>query len=177
MKNKKLSIFIIIFILLIVAGYFILFKNKEEVEIANISASSISRAIKDNIVFKDELIEIDKDMMSKYYKNINLENVEDASVYVSASGATTEEIAVFIMKRKGLVVEAKESINNRKKDQIESFKNYVPEEVYKIEQSVIKENENIVVFVSTHTPDDVDQILENVYNGNIKIDDTIPKNE
>lgn len=144
--------------------------NKKQVdtsEVIDLSASYISNYIKDNIVFKDELQKIDdEELLQKIYPGLDTSYISEFSVNTSASGATAEEISVFKLKNKAYIDDIKQVIKSRVEEQKSNFENYIPEEVFKIENSVINENsqENIVTYISCDTPDDIDILLKKLYN-------------
>ena len=137
------------------------FKKNDEIDILT---SDIADEIKNKIVFKDELQEIDDmDMLQNIYTEINPDYISEFSVYISSSGATAEESAVFKINDLTYSDDIKQIFVKRRTEQISSFENYIPEEVYKLENSVINETKNIFTFVACDTPDDVEILLKKLY--------------
>ncbi|MBP0979428.1 MAG: DUF4358 domain-containing protein [Oscillospiraceae bacterium] len=143
-------------------------KNQSESsEAIDLSTSYISNYIKNNVVFKDDLQKIDdEEILQKLYPGIDISYISEFSVSTSASGATAEELSIFKLNNKAYIDDIKQIINNRIAEQKSNFENYIPEEVYKIENSVINENkdENIVAYISCDTPDDIEILFEKLYN-------------
>lgn len=136
-----------------------------QANINDLTTETIASTIKKDIVFKDELQNIDdKNMLQKIYSDINFNDVTDFTVLISASGATAEEIAVFKVKNNAYINNIKQSIENHISNQINNFENYVPEEIYKIKNSIVSENKNIIVYIACDTPADVETSLEKLYN-------------
>ena len=159
--KKLIIINLLVSVLLCFSSWSLPFKKNDEIDI---STSDIADEIKNKIVFKDELQEIDDmDILQNIYTEINPDYISEFSVYTSASGATAEEIAVFKINDLTYSDDIKEIFVQRKTDQISSFENYIPEEVYKLENSVINETKNIFTFVACDTPDDVENLLKKLY--------------
>lgn len=166
-KIKKykllLSINIIISIFITLTGC----KSNPQSNLSQLSTDYIANFIKDNVIFKDDLQKIDdKDILQTIYPNIVTNQIDEFSVYTSASGATAEELAIFKLNKNSDIDDFKQVLKNRINNQIANFENYIPEEVYKIKNSIINDYENIVIFVSCDTPSDVEISLEKLYNNN-----------
>lgn len=159
---KKCKILVMINLLILILVTFSSCKSNKSIDL---STDSVANYIKDNIVFKDELQKIeDIAILKKLYPTINTHYISEFSVYTSASGATAEELSIFKLNDSAYNDDIKHVIKLRASEQINNFKNYVPEEVFKIKNSVINENQNIVTYVSCDTPDDIDILLKKLYN-------------
>ena len=113
--------------------------ENKEVDIATVSDGLLNE-----ISYEDELSEVDYDLV---YDMEGIE-VSESAVYVS-SGATAEEIAAFKCKTEEDAKKVKEVLGNRVEEQKESFQNYVPEELEKLEKAVIvKEGKSVVLSIS-----------------------------
>ena len=161
-KHYKLQTFIITLFALIAITMCSGCKKSNTVDL---TTKSIATTIKQDIVFKDELQNIDdKNILQKIYPDMNFDYITDFTVFTSSSGATAEEIAVFKLKNNTYMSSVKQSIENHINDQITNFENYVPEEIYKIKNSVMNINNNIILYVACDTPMDVETLLEKLYN-------------
>lgn len=95
----------------------------------------------EKIEFEDELNAVDDDTTIKMLYDID--NAVEANVYIS-SGATAEEIAVFKFEDKKAAEEGKEKVLERISVQKENFATYIPEEVKKLDNAVVKQTGNYV---------------------------------
>lgn len=87
-----------------------------------------------NAGFADELNQADADTVEKLY---GISGAKEAVVYIS-SGATAEEIALFSFETEKEAEQAEELAKARISEQKESFGSYVPEEVKKLDNAVIR---------------------------------------
>lgn len=112
----------------------------------DINVSDAAEEILENVQFRDEMLNIDSDLAENYYK-IDADAIEEYSIYISGSGGTTEEVAVFKLKNKDSLDTAKEMVQKRIENQKVRFENYVPEELDKLENPVIVNSDNILILV------------------------------
>lgn len=113
-----------------------------------IDINTASKKLLSEISYEDELSEVDFDLV---YDMEGIE-VNESVVYVS-SGATAEEIAAFQCKTEDDAKKAQEVLENRVEEQKESFQNYVPEELEKLDKAVIiKEGKSVVLSISNDDP-------------------------
>ena len=167
MKIKKFKTFISLNLLICIFFSLCACGTKPKTNTSNIDVNNLGQYIKNNIVFKDSLQNIDdQDILKKLYPKIDLNYISEFCVYTSASGATAEERAIFKLKDLKYIDDMKQIIKTRINNQISNFENYIPEEVYKIKNSVINEDENIITYVSCDTPNDIENVLKKFYNKN-----------
>lgn len=100
-----------------------------------IDAEKLSEDLLNNVTFQDELTLADDNTAKKLY---NVEDFVNAYVYIS-SGATAEEIAVFEFKDEDNAKQALDNANTRISEQKDSFASYIPEEVKKLDNAVVKQ--------------------------------------
>ncbi|MGI6013467.1 MAG: DUF4358 domain-containing protein [Oscillospiraceae bacterium] len=100
-----------------------------------IDAEKLSEDLLNNVTFQDELTLADDNTAKKLY---NVEDFVNAYVYIS-SGATAEEIAVFEFKDEDSAKQALDNANTRISEQKDSFASYIPEEVKKLDNAVVKQ--------------------------------------
>lgn len=161
-SRKKFGAILSLMMLVVMSGC----KASENGGESDFSADQISEQFKTNIVFKDDLQKIDDESLLKnLYPQIDLDYISDYSVYISASGATAEEIAVFKLKDKIYGDDIQKLIEDRIEKQKSNFENYVPEEIYKLNNSIADYNEEqkLAIYVSCDTPDDVEFLLKKLY--------------
>jgi len=105
-----------------------------------IDINVLSDKLFNDITYEDELSQVDYDLVY----DMDDVKVSDSIVYVG-SGATAEEIAVITCESKEDAKKALEALNERVEDQKESFKDYVPKELEKLEEAVVIQKGNSVI--------------------------------
>lgn len=101
-----------------------------------------------NAGITDELTPVDRAMGEKIYK---IKNAEEQYIYIS-TGATAEEIAAFRFSSAADAEAALVRVRERLDFQLAGYESYVPEEVYRIKNAVIKQEDcYLVVCVADKT--------------------------
>ncbi len=96
---------------------------------------ALATELKDNITYQDQLEQIEPDMVKMLY---DVEEYADNSIVYMGSGATAEEIAVFECKDADAGKKVEEIVKQHVQDQITSFESYVPAEVAKLKEAVVR---------------------------------------
>ena len=119
-----------------VAAFLILFTSSCNApkETITIDVSNTAAALVEALSFEDELSEIDEGIVPMLYELPD--TVVETAVYIS-SGATAEELSVFSFSEEKGAKEKEENIKLRIESQKESFENYIPDEVKRLEKAVI----------------------------------------
>lgn len=107
------------------------------------SPTALASSIKENSKFDDELTQIDLDVAASLY-SFNEDIVSDSSIFMG-TGSTAEEIAVFTAVTEDNAKTLFAACEARIKDQIESYTNYVPTEIPKLESAIVKQSGLTVV--------------------------------
>ena len=76
-----------------------------------------------------------------------------------SSGATSEEIAIFEFEDKEVCKVALEKANKRIEEQKQNFKDYMPKEMKKLENAMIKNKNQYLIVCITNHPEEVGKIL------------------
>ena len=150
---KKEIWIIIIIMLIVIISVGILFTNKSKE--VTIDINKLSEEIIQNIEFEDELNKVDNETINKLY---NINNAISQTVYMS-SGATAEEIAIFEFANKEDCKIASERANERIEEQKQSFKDYVPKEMKKLEDAIVMKKSNYLIVCITNNQAEVEKIL------------------
>lgn len=109
-----------------------------------IDINTVADNLLNNITYEDELSQVDYDMV---YEMDDIQ-INESVVYVS-SGATAEEIAAFSCTTEDDAKKVQTVLENRVEEQKESFQNYFPEELVKLDKAVIiKEGKSVVLSIS-----------------------------
>lgn len=120
---------------------------------------SLGQELLEKAAFEDELNPVDDNVIKMLY---NIDAYRDAGVYIS-SGATAEEIAVFEFQNKAAAEKGLENALERISNQKETFKSYIPKEVKKLEDTVIRQyGQYVVVCVSNSS--EAEKVVEKYFN-------------
>lgn len=128
------------------------------IDTGDVSAESIADLLKTNIDYTDELMEVSLEKASMFYDFTGIK-IDEACLYES-SGATAEEIVVLKCADSQSVEAAKTVLSNRVSEQIESFKDYVPEELTKLKSAVIISNSNYAILSVSDDPSGAKEVIE-----------------
>ena len=117
------------------------------------TASELAGYISENVAFNDFMEEVDPQTVYELY-GIDGSKVSDSCTYFS-TGATAEEISVMSVapENADMLGDINRAFNKRIEDQIESFTDYVPAELDKLNKPLIMEIGNSVVMVVCDDPD------------------------
>ena len=91
--------------------------------------------------FSDELWKIDDSMVEKLY---NISDYTQAMVYVG-SGATAEELALFAFPSEDAAAQGLQKAQARLESQIADYRTYLPQEVPKLRNAVVKQWGSFVI--------------------------------
>lgn len=129
------------------------------------NANPIPKAITDNIISEmstDTMVELTEDRVSSYY-DIDLDKLEDYSIYIEGSGGFADEVAVFKAKSTDDIEEIKTSITDRIDNQNKAFDGYNSEELVKIKDNIVLVNDNYILFVISEDNDNAEEIFRNSF--------------
>lgn len=143
----------IVILIIVIIGVIVVFTNDNKG--ITIDINELSKDIIENIEFEDELNKTDNETASKLY---DINNFTSQSVYMS-SGATSEEIAIFEFEDKEACKVALEKANKRIEEQKQNFKDYMPKEMKKLENAMIKNKNQYLIVCITNHPEEVGKIL------------------
>lgn len=129
-----------------------------ENENVQVDINALAEALDTGITYQDPLEKLDDDMVGMLY---SVDGLVDASVVYMGSGATAEEIAVFdCVDADTAKNKVKPIVEDHVKSQIEAFENYVPEEVSKLNEAVVRQTGEYVVLSVSNDPDGANKILD-----------------
>ena len=109
------------------------------------SASDITDKILAEIEFPSKS-EIKEDRRDDFYE-VDINKIESYSAYICGSGAYPDELAVFCMKSSDDTAAVKEMLEKRVEKQTASFKDYTPDEMYKIDGNNVVVSGNYVALI------------------------------
>ena len=152
--KKKIAIIIIIIAIIAVLAMIIVKNNNKTIQI---NIEDLASKILQSGAFEDELIKVDSEMIMKDY-NFTADEVEEFVSY-QGSGATSEEIVILKVKDKSNLNSIKDKINARIEERKEAFQSYLPKEVGKIDNNVLRVEGNYVIFCVSNDSSKVNQII------------------
>ncbi len=155
MNKKKIVIALaVILIIIIVAVILFLQKNKENIQI---NIEGLAEEITKSNAFEDQLEKIDSEMTMQDY-NFSTDEVEQLVSY-QGSGATSEEIVILQVKGKNNINSVKEKMNARLSERKEAFESYLPEEVGKIDNSILRVEGNYIILCIANDANTVNNVI------------------
>lgn len=101
----------------------------------DIEVGTLAESLRNDIVYEDELSSIDLETAEAIYDITDIK-LADSAIYVG-SGGTAEEIAVFQCETEEDAKKLETVLKSRVEEQTESFRDYVPKELEKLEKAVI----------------------------------------
>lgn len=127
---------------------------------ATVDVTKVADRLKDEIKYDDKLAEPEAETIDILYPGLPSDKVKAKKVYISSSGGTAEEIACFEVADEESAKNIETLLNERIEIQKASFKNYVPEELKRLDKAfVIRKGNNIYLSVSAD-PDKAKSIIE-----------------
>lgn len=108
--------------------------------------------------FSEALEEIDLDIACELY-GLDRNKVNEGAVYGS-TGATAEELAIFVFTDADTAQAAQETFQTRIADRSETMKDYLPNEVPKLEKAVLEVRGVTLLFVVANDYGPVSELLK-----------------
>ncbi len=109
-------------------------------------------------VFDDELAEIDDNLFYSMY-GIDSAHLKEYKVFMS-SGGTADEIGIFYCQNEKDAKAVEDMVKVRIEDQISIMENYIPDEVTKLEESVLVRSGPYVILCISGDSDKAKEIIE-----------------
>lgn len=128
--------------------------GKKEVKL---DVNEVSNRLLEEITYQDELSSVDFDTASMIF-NFSDVDILNGAIFES-SGATAEEIVVLECASAEDAKAAKAALEARVSDQKESFTDYVPKELVKLDKAVIAEGGNYAILSVSDEPDTASKII------------------
>ncbi len=144
--KKKIAAIMFLIMLGTLAGC-----SKEKKEDRVIDVHTMAQSLLNDITYEDQLTKVEGNMFQMIY-GISQEDIEEYEAYVS-TGATAEEIAVIKAKDEATAESMEEKLTDRVEAQKNSFANYIPKEVEKLEEAVVYQ-EGVYVILSISNDDE-----------------------
>ena len=120
--------------------------------------AALGNDLSTKITYADTLAPMDADTAGMFL-NLSDINVTKAAIY-EGSGGTAEEIVVLECASEDDAKKAEQVLRDRVSEQIESFTDYVPAELTKLNAAVIKVSGKYAVLSVSDTPDEAKKIID-----------------
>ena len=159
MKKKILIFIIVVVIVAVVLAVMFIPRNSKNRQINNQDLASKNA---ESGTFEDQLMQVDSEMVIEDY-NFSSDEINELVSY-QGSGATSEEIVILQVKDKSQINDVKSKIDTRLAERKEAFESYLPEEVGKIDNNILKVEGNYVILCIANDTNTVNNVL----NENIK---------
>ena len=140
MKKKIILVATIVLILIAILIIIFIKKNNKDIQI---NVEELALKIAETNSFEDELIKVDYEMILKDY-NFNKDETKELVSY-QGSGATSEEIVILEVTDKSNLNSVKSKIETRLQERKEAFQSYLPKEVGKIDNKILKVQGNYII--------------------------------
>jgi len=121
--------------------------------------SSFTSKVMSTVKYDDELIALSEKVVDKYY-DLSFDGLEEYTIYVSGSAATTNELAVFKCSGSSAIEAAKTSVEKRLSEQNELYASYLPAEVYRLENALVKTNGNYLLLSVSDDNETVEKLFD-----------------
>ena len=152
MKRSIIAVLFVVSLCLLIAGCG--GSSAKELDVAAFASAAVEK-----VDFGDDLLSVPNDMLSDYYF-LPKDKVSESAVYVSGTGATASELAVFKCKDADAAKEVKTAVETRISEQIASYENYRPDEKFRLENAFVAVDGNYVVFAVSNDNQAVEKLLE-----------------
>lgn len=119
-----------------------------------INIEELSADLLKNVEFTDEMNQINEKAIENLY---NINYAVSQQVFIS-TGATAEEVAIFKLKDENDTDKAFASVKERIENQKQSFETYIPEEIPKLENAIVKKAGQYIVICISNS-DKADKII------------------
>ena len=133
---------------------------KADEEKAEVTAADITAAVMAEIELMSPVEKTIENIEAFY--DIDTSTITDMSVFICGSGAYPDELAVFRFADPDSAKAGAEAVQKRLDSQLALYKDYTPDEVYKLEEAVIIEKDTWVIFAACDHNAEAKEIAESL---------------
>lgn len=155
MKLKNLAVAVLLPVIMLTAC------SEKQEEMKEPLPSEITNAIMAEIEIPSA-VEKTKENIGAYY-DVDVDAVEELSVYICGSGAYPDELAVFKMISEEQTEAAKNAVQKRLDSQIDLYTDYTPDEMYKLNGARVEVKGKYVMFFSCSDDDRAYEIADSLF--------------
>lgn len=152
--------FTFLLVVVFISALLLLITGCQNKEMKQPNVGDISNKLIEDIDFPT-LTELDDDRLDFFYKIDD--DLDSYSAYICGSAGFPDEIAVFKIKDNSKMSKIKDAINNRREILIANFKDYRPEEMPKIDSSIIITKGDYIIFVVSGDNDKANDIVQEFF--------------
>ena len=139
MKKLLKGCTLILTVALLLAGCASNDVSNKEIDMETVAADMVEAT-----TFDEAPVKVSESYASNHY---DLTGVESCVIYRNASGGKAEECSIFKAKDADSVETVKSMLESHLEDQKTAFENYVPAEIYKLDNAVLTTKGNYVMLV------------------------------
>lgn len=154
-KHKKYTIYYLIEIVIIISLFIGLYPI---LSVKSADMTLIKSDLEKNINLDSINIGTEQTLKNIYYININ--SIEDFISFAPKSNMDVEEILILKVKKDENMSEIKSKISKRLEKQRESFKNYSPEKYKIIEDAILEEEGQYLIFIISENSSSIYKIIK-----------------
>ena len=134
-----------------------------EVQTPDIPVSDITGKLLEELEWVDNMRQLEESVIGNFY-DFDTSNIESMEIYISDSGSTAEEIAVVKLSDSSAKEDVQAAMEKRVEKQKKQFENYMPEEMYKLENALITSHGNYVLLAVADGFEQADQLFESCFD-------------
>ena len=153
MKKNILIILVVLIVIITLNIGIISFNNNKNIDI---DIKKLADDLKNAQIFEDNLSQIDRSSIIKKYEFDNNPITEIISYL--GTGATAEEILIMEVSDEKYVKEIEEKIKSKM-----DFQNYLPKEVYKLENYILESKGRYIVLCVSNDYDKTKEIINKYF--------------
>lgn len=154
-KQKKYNIYYLIEIAIIISLFIGLYPI---LSVKDADMTAIKNDLEKNINLDSVNIGDEKTLKNIYYININ--SIDDFVSYAPKSNMDVEEILILKIKKNENISEIKAKVTKRLEKQRGSFKNYSPEKYKIIEDTILEEEGQYLIFIISENSSSIYKIIK-----------------
>lgn len=159
MKKNILIILVVLIVIITLNIGVISFNNNKNIDI---DIRKLADDLKNAQIFEDNLSQIDRSSIIKKYEFDNNPITEIISYL--GTGATAEEILIMEVSDEKYVKEIEEKIKSKMEENKINFQNYLPKEVYKLENYILESKGKYIVLCVSNDYDKTKEIINKYFN-------------
>ncbi|MDR2532030.1 MAG: DUF4358 domain-containing protein [Oscillospiraceae bacterium] len=129
----------------------------------NISTETIAQEIFTEIEIPSSVQKGAEDL-EFFFSGLTLEGIRELSYYICASGAFPDELLIIKFDTARQAADAKPAVQSRLESRRDDFRDYAPDEMYKLDSAEVRTNSNWLFFFVTENNARVSGII-NSYVG------------
>ncbi|WP_053955375.1 DUF4358 domain-containing protein [Inediibacterium massiliense] len=153
-KNRAWTMILIILILGTLAGC-----GKEKSK--DVSIEDINQKINQEVDLSS-MVKGDMEQLEKLY-DIEKEKVDSFVLYTASTNIKADEIAIVKVKDSNDIEKVQEAFQNRIDKQSKAFQDYLPEEYFLIENHVLKNNGEYIIFIISKDTQKIEEIVDGCF--------------